>query len=286
MSDIVGLRHSYRYLRQDMPSVRLLKARNRGVHGHLVTLHQSGSHWLNFMLAECLRAEYELPELIHIRDRSIIARPQDPIVHPRIPRILQSHAIPSPLVHSAPLRRLLKFPRYVLLIRDLRACLVSYFEKSKKLEPFRIPFSQFLRNERVIENPIRRDLWNRIRFLNAWSRDRQRLPAEQLIVVRYEDLKADPTRELQRVWSFLELPPAVASRFDQAVAAASKDRMSHNEHPEQTARIVRTSARHPFEWFSAADRQFFTHTVESHLSDWFGYEYDDWSQPGDNRAVA
>lgn len=282
----MGLRHAYRFLRQDLPGLTLLKPRNRSVHAHIVTLHQSGSHWLNFMLAECLRAQYNLPELDHIRDRSIIGRPQDAIVHPHIPRIVQSHAIPSPLVHCRPFVASLKFPRYVLLIRDLRACLVSYFEKSKELEAFRISFSQFLRNERIIGNRIRRDLWNRIRFLNAWSRDRGRLPDGELIVLHYEDLKANPALQLQRVWDFLKLPPPETSSFERAVAAASKDRMSHSEHPRENLKIVRASERHPFEWFDADDRRFFTAAVTDHLRDWFGYRYDDWSPDRNARGEA
>jgi len=282
----MGLRHAYRFLRQDLPGLTLLKTRHRKVHAHIVTLHQSGSHWLNFMLADRLQEQYGLPELDHIRDRSIIGRPQDAIVHPQIPRIVQSHAIPSPLVHCRPLPSLLRFPKYVLLIRDLRACLVSYFEKSKELEPFRISFSQFLRNERVIGNLIRRDLWNRIRFLNAWSRDRDRLPAAQLIVVRYEDLKAAPAPQLARVWDFLGLPPREADFFERAVAAASKDRMSRSENPRENLKIVRASQRHPFEWFDDADRRFFTRAVTDHLRDWSGYRYDDWSPERDAREEA
>lgn len=280
---IVSFRHFYRFVRQDVPSLTLLKPRHRRVHAHLITLHQAGSHWLNHMLADCLQREYAVRELAHIRDRSIIGRPQDEAIYPHLPRIVQSHEIPSPLVHAWPVRALLRFPSYIVLVRDLRATLVSYYEKSKELEPFRMSFADFLRNERIIGNPIRRDLWNRIRFLNAWARDLQRLPRRQTLLMRYEDLCADPAIELQRIWAFLELAPHAREFFSEAVVASSKGRMSCNEHPGERLKVVRASGRHPFEWYRADDRAYFVAAMRRHLHNWFGYDYDDWTVPAATR---
>ena len=51
------------------------------------------------------------------------------------------------------------------------------------------------------------------------------------------------------------------------------------EQPGAKMKVVRESERHPFEWFSADDRAFFTATVRRHLRNWFGYDYNDWTVP-------
>jgi hypothetical protein len=275
----VGLRHLFRFVRQDLPNVTLLKPRNRRVHAHLITMHQSGSHWLNYMLSLGLCRVYGVSELQHIADRSLVGRPQDTIVYPGIPRLVQSHEIPSPLVHAFPLPQLLRFPRYVLLLRDVRAAMVSQYEKKRHMSPFQISFSEYLRNERVIGNAIRRDLWHRMRLLNAWDRDIRRLPKGQVLITRYELMKEHAARELQRVWDFLEFPLQSPVFFQSVVAASTKDQMAAHEQPGAHMKVVRASQRHPFEWFSPEDRDYFTATVRRHLRNWFGYDYTDWTLP-------
>ena len=280
------LRRLYRFLRQDLPSLTLLKPRNLQVHGHIVTMHQSGSHWLNYMLSTCISSAYGIAPASHIADRSIVGRPQDPIVHERIPRLVQSHEIPSPLVHAWPLRKLLPFPRYVLLLRDVRHSMVSHYEKKKHLEAFSIPFAGYLRNNRIVGNEIRRDIWHRMRLLNAWDRDLIRLPVQQVLIVHYEDMKRDTPRELQRVWEFFAFPQQPSAFFEDAAEAATKDRMSRQEQPNASMKVVRKSGRHPFEWFSDEDRAFFTDTVRKRLNNWFGYDYADWTIPESSRTRA
>jgi hypothetical protein len=282
----VGFRNLYRFLRQDLPSLTLLKPRNRRVHGHIITMHQSGSHWLNFMLASGMCRAWGVPPPQHIADRSIVGRPQDSIVHAGIPRIVQSHEVPSPLVHAAPLPRLLRFPQYVLLLRDVRAAMVSQYEKKKHMEPFQLSFSEYLRNRRIMGNEIRRDIWHRMRLLNAWDRDIGRLPPGRVLIVHYEDMKRDAPRELQRVWDFFSFPAQSSRFFEECVAASTKGRMAQQEQPGANMKVVRESERHPFEWFSADDRAFFTATVRRHLRHWFGYDYNDWTVPSESHTRA
>jgi hypothetical protein len=279
------LRQAYRFVRHELTAFTLLKPGNFHIAGHIMTMHQSGSHWLNNMLAEGLIREYQLPELHHIRDRSIINGPRHDKVYWRLPRIIQSHEAPSPLVHAWPLCRLVPFPKYVFLVRDIRAAMVSAYEKKRHLPAFQIPFSAYLRNDRLIGNDIPRDLWLRMRQLNAWDRDIRRLPPERTLVVYYERMKADTAGELRRVWSFLDLPGHDEAFFAEIVAATSKERMAAKESSEG-AKIVRTSERDALEWYSAEDRAYFTATVDAWLRNHFGYDYHDWSRPGEQRAAA
>lgn len=50
-------------------SLLLLKPRMRHVHAHLVTMPQSGTHWLCYMLALALSRTFDVPGPAHIADR-------------------------------------------------------------------------------------------------------------------------------------------------------------------------------------------------------------------------
>ena len=276
----------YRFLWQDFASLALSRPRNRHVRAHVITMPQSGSHWVNNMLIAGICRTYDIQEPEHIRDRSIIRRPKDPLVHAVIPPIIQSHVAPGRLVHTPLLQKLLQYPKYVLLVRDLRAAVVSHYEK-RELGARGLSFSGYLRNPWLKTGKwIRRDLWHRLRFLNAWSRDIRRLPENQTIVLYYEDLHADTAREFQRLWEFIDLPVQTASFYAEVVEATSKERMARRESPEVGYKIVRRSRRHPFEWFSEADRDFFSSMTRRYLRDSFGYDYGDWTTPADNSARA
>jgi hypothetical protein len=265
------LRHIYRGLRQDLPKLSLL--RDRHVHGHIVTMQQSGTHWLTHMLAGAMAKVYGVPELADIDDRSLIGDHKRPAVHLHVPRLIQTHNIPSPVCHAWPLRRVLSFPKYVILLRDMRASLVSHYEKHHART---MPFGEYLRNRRVIGNPVRWDLWYRIRFLNAWDREIRRLPAAQTLVMHYERIQADPLGELQRVWTFFGFPAVAPEVFARAVASSTKDRMSQKEAQDKQAKVIRKNSRHPFEWFSADDRAYFEAVCRAYLRNPCGYDYQQW----------
>lgn len=276
----------YRFLWQDFASLALSRSRNRRVRAHVITMPQSGSHWVNNMLVAGICRAYEIQEPEHIRDRTIIRRPEDPLVHAAIPPIIQSHLAPGRLVHTPLLQKLLRYPKYVLLVRDLRAAMVSHYEK-RELSAGGLSFSDYLQNRWLKTGKwIHRDLWHRLRFLNAWARDIRRLPENQTIVLHYEDLHADTAGQLQRLWEFIGLPVQAASFYASVVEATSKERMARRESPEVGYKIVRRSRQHPFEWFSETDRDFFSSMTRRYLPDSFGYDYEDWTCVADNSARA
>src|SRR5262245_25276904 len=112
----MDLTYASRYLRHDL--FRLSVFWHRHAHGHIVTGQQSGSHWINNLLAHVIATEFKIPPLRHIDDRLIIGHPRVPRTYPQVPRLVWTHHAPSPLVHLGPMRRLFKFPKYVLLLRD------------------------------------------------------------------------------------------------------------------------------------------------------------------------
>ena len=83
----------------------------------------------------------------------------------------------------------------------------------------------------------------------------------------------------------LELPPQDNTVYEAAAEAANKRNMARMEYPDREYRIVRDSSRDPFEWFSDTDRDWFAATCRAELRNDFGYDYDDWSRPGEVQAT-
>lgn len=51
---------------------------HRSFDGHIVSMQQSGSHWVKNMLSNVLIQRYNLPPLAHIQDDSIVGHTKSP----------------------------------------------------------------------------------------------------------------------------------------------------------------------------------------------------------------
>jgi hypothetical protein len=246
---------------------------HRHADAYLATAQQSGTHWLSNLLAAGLCEQYGLPPLKNIAEKVIIGHPRDPVTYPQIPRLVRTHNAPSVLVHSAHARAICRFPKYVVLVRDLRASLVSKYEKRKHEIP--VSFSEYLRDHRLFGRAHKWDLYKRIVFFNAWGRVAGLMP-DQTCVVHYEHLRRNTAGELQRVWRFLGLPVSDPGLFERAADACRKERMSAKEAPDRTRNLVRMDDRDPVAWFSTADRTYFTECCRRLLKHNFGYDFECW----------
>lgn len=258
-------------LERDIFKLSLL--RYRRFDGYFASMHQAGNHWLRHIFGLILAREYNVPEPSHINDLRVIGGILNTTQIEGIPVLAFSHRIPSRLVHAAPFRVALRFPRTVLIVRDLRAALVSNYERFK--DQYGVSFSEYVRGD-LNGRRFNCDIWDCIRFLNAWGRVLEHMP-ERTTVVHYEALKERTVDEVHRLWKFLALPPIERSVVEAAVAGSSKERMAAKEEGSGKARVIRMNERHPHEWFSATDQQFVHDACRDHLHYDFGYDYHDWS---------
>ncbi len=259
-------------LERDLLKLSLL--RYRRFDGYFASMHQAGNHWLRHIFGMILAGEYGVPEPSHINDLRVIGGILNTTQIEGIPVLAFSHRIPSRLVHNALFRRTLQYPRVVLIVRDLRAALVSNYERFK--EQYGVSFSEYVRGDLNGRN-YNCDIWDCIRFLNAWGRVLANLP-KCTTVVRYETLKERTVDEVHRLWKFLDLPPIERSAVEAAVAGSSKERMAAKEQGSgKPTRVIRMNERHPHEWFSPADQQFLSDVCRDHLRYDFGYHYHDWN---------
>ncbi len=250
--------------------IKISCLRYRDYDGYFASMHQSGNHWLRHLLACALAAVYDLPAPEHLADMRIIGEPKCPTRIPGIPRLVFSHKICSPVVHSIASRAFVRFPRYVILVRDLRSMLVSHYERFK--DRYQLPFSDYLRGD-VHGRRFDCDLWDSIRFLNAWGAVRRRLP-EQCLVVRFEDLRTEVVSQVRRIWAFLQLPEVDVAVFERAAAASSKEQMARKESRlRKHGTVVRPDGGDPLERYSPSDRAFFMDACDRYLRHSFGYDY-------------
>lgn len=268
-SNSLTAKFHYHRLRRELTNYSLFKSLN--VDGQFVSQHQSGTHWLKYMMANALSRHYDLPPPKYNHANDYIGGPKDDVVYPVLPRLISSHSIP-PLVAPYLIRhKLIKLPRYVLLLRDIRPSLVSNFRKWQ--QRYAVSFSEFLRGDPAGKK-YNSDLWWSIRFLNGWGKMAAAKPG-LVLTIRYESLNADPVQNLTAVNDFLALGLSPEDLTHGALVA-SKSTMQALADPlrpkgEVNADIVDINA-----WFSSSDRQFFSAQCRRFLHHNFGFNYDDW----------
>jgi hypothetical protein len=156
---------------------------------YLVSYPRSGNTWTRLLVGNyisggaCTRDT--VPEIvpdIHWGDRSVcdgLARP----------RFIKSHVSYVP-----------EYPRVVYISRDGRDVAVSYYYYYMRLERIdkSTPFSSFL--EEFNRGKVMFGSWSS--HVNSWLDS----DLEDLLVIRYEDIKAEPKKELARIIRFAGMP--------------------------------------------------------------------------------
>ena len=234
--------------------------RNDGV---LVSMQQSGTRWVRYMLGRVLAKLYDLELPANIQGRSIVGKPE----YPQTPRIIDTTMSPHYFLRSRALFRLFRVPNHLILVRDLRDALVSRYEIRK--DQYNVDFSTYLRGD-IRHSRFRVDIWTRIRFLNGWGAVVERQP-ERVAVLKYEDLKADTRGQLGRVCEHFGFEGVTPDLIDEVVAVSSKSEMAKRAKPG--TRSVRMDPRPADEWYSDEDRRFLAEVCRRHLKYTFGYRY-------------
>ena len=245
--------------------------RHRQLDGVLASMQQSGTHWVRHMLSLTLAKLHDLPPPAHIKDHSIVGKLQSPPVYLKTPQIRYTDSSPHYLLRSRTLFRFLHFPKYLILVRDLRDALVSHYEKKTRMGRYDVDFSTYLRGD-SLGKTYRPNIWSRIRFMDGWGTVAERQP-ERVAVLKYEDFVADPSGRLARLCGHFNIEGTTPDVLDEVVAAASKAEMRKLPNPKGKSFVVRTDPRPADEWYSDEDRRFVAEVCRRHLKYTFGYQY-------------
>lgn len=260
-------------LTRDLTNLSLVRHRNSD--GHIISMHQSGTHWLRNMLSLAMAKAYDLPEPKYIQDNDFICAPQDASKYKQIPRIVSSHQIPTPLITNHLALSWIKLPDYVLLMRDPRVIAASHYRRFEAR--YRIPFSEYLRaNVQLLrQNSKKRkfdkDIWWDIRFQNSWGRMMQLRPGH-IHLVHYEELRRDTANHLRAIMQFLRMPAIDEETLAWCIQQSSKDAMAQKESPELAHKVVRQDDKNPLAIYSDNDKRFFLETYRKYCKADFGYD--------------
>ena len=185
-------------LRDDLSRFHLLHY-GRKVDGFLISGHNSGTHWLRFMLSAAIAHRLGLPRPARSSGPAsddFIGNARHPRTFPQAPRIGSSHHMPSRLVALLGMLGLVRLAPTVVLVRNIPDAVLSYFFKWREAKALGAL------DDYVAREPSRKgvDLWWFIRFFNRWGLLKRVFP-EQVLVVRYEDLQAEPEVWVRRIWA-------------------------------------------------------------------------------------
>jgi len=207
----------------------------------LISFPKAGRTWLRLMLGRALQNHYRIEHpdwLRHIMELDLL-----PDLDPRVPLVRATHDGYPDWKTPAELKRpgtRYRNSRIVFLARDPRDVAVSlYYEHSRRMSDKKagrlqkhkaalsaLPPGRVAQYKGTVEEFVREDVGGFetiLRYFNLWAADRG-IP-EGFLLVRYEDMHADPAREVGRALRFLGRAEIAADCIAEAVEFAKFDNM-------------------------------------------------------------
>lgn len=192
----------------------------------VVSFSKSGRTWVRALLSHAFRGAFSLKidRLLGNRNYHKLDR--------RVPAVLFTHDnFPRRVYGDARMEELYNARKVVLLVRDPRDVEVSaFFHASYRMDPVkkRIYQVELSGKEEDVYGHLKQKLGrgsDALSFLNRWA---SMMGQDNVLLVRYEDLKADAGRELRRICDFIGVP-ASDRCLRAAVEQASFDSMKKKE---------------------------------------------------------
>ena len=185
-----------------------------------------------------------------------------------MPRIGSSHTIPSIAFAWPWLTRRIEFGPVVVLVRDIRDAMLSHYGKWR--HEYQVSFAQYVRGDPSGQR-YRADIWWYTHFFNRWG-DLAAARPNQILVVRYEDLKENPEPWLRRIATHLDIDVN-----DDAIATAlrfvSRDAMRALLDPTNTEIIIPPDDTGPPAFCTRHDMTFMRNTFADYLRYDYGYPH-------------
>ncbi len=243
----------------------------RKVDGYLITAKNSGTHWVQFMLSHALAAHYNKPPPSHSTGknaRDFILAAKSPVTYPDIPKIYQSHAIPSAILALNFMQAISPSPPTVVLVRDIRQALLSHFVKWREKH-------SVTQHEYILGSPqgkrFNADIWWYVLFFNRWGEMAKRYP-DRVTHVRYEDVIKDPGQTVKQIasrWGIELDDNCVAA----AEAVSGREVVASLQDPAYKETIVPVQEIRDKATLSDEDNEFIDAVFARYLRHDFGYGY-------------
>lgn len=197
----------------------------------LISYPKCGRTWLRLMIGKAIQLHYNLPETEEILFLNWKQRPSPEVplirvVHDNRPMLRRTSELEESKAHY-------RSKQVIFLVRDPRDVIVSsYFEMKNRSRifgenPYEERSAEF---DGSLSEFIHRDQGGFdtiLRYFNIWAENRNQ--PKKFLLVRYEDMISDPTAELSRVITFLDLPGVPERTLTKAVEFASFENMRKME---------------------------------------------------------
>ena len=193
----------------------------------LMSWGKSGRTWLRIMLSRFYQLAYGIPEGRMLEFDNLHR------LNPAIPRLFFTHSnYLRDYTGDWTTKRAFYDKRVIMLVRDPRDVAVSqYFQWKFRMRPVKkllndypphgadVPIFDFVIGEGAGMPAI-------LDFFEIWERELPKVKAS--LIVRYEDMRADPAGTLERVLAFLGTP-GTPEQIEAAVAYAAYENMKQLE---------------------------------------------------------
>lgn len=191
---------------------------------------RSGNTWTRFLIGNLIHQKEEVtflsverlvPDMYKHSDRVLRQLPR--------PRVVKSHECFDP-----------RYRRVIYIVRDPRDCAVSNYHWELKLRSVKegYPIEDF------VPRWMNPDFWPRIGswgdHVGSWLATRK--GKEGFMIMRYEDLKENPERELMRVAQFVGIE-ATPERVKRAIDLSSAENMRKIEKKQSGKWVATTLTR-------------------------------------------
>jgi hypothetical protein len=213
------LTHPLRRVARQIPLVSSALGRvcEPSVDVFVISFPKCGRTWMRVQLARILQQHFGLEEGDWVAIEAMAEGRRDV---PKI-RLLNADKPERKRPHElhASVVSYFRHRKVVLLVRDPRDVVVSmYMQRTRR--GMRPPFSGTL--SEFLDEPVG-SFDTLIQYYNLWSE--LGAGAENLLIIRYEDLRSQPGPELRRVVDFIGLPEVSDAVIDEAVAFGAFDNM-------------------------------------------------------------
>jgi len=277
-----------RYVRNLFPGYVLRWNVHHNTDVYILSYPKCGRTWLRLMIGRAITLHFNLP-----LDEDVLLLNFKKRIHPNVPRIRVEHDDRPMLKQPTELqsdKSRYKNKSIIFLVRDPRDVIISnYFEFIKRSHLFNtdrndkhsrelnINLSEFIQSNRGGIETI-------IAYFNIWAVNRN-VP-RNFLLVRYEDLRLNPIKELEKTLQFLGLMDIQLETIEQAVDYASFENMRRMEinGTFQSAMMKPGNTTDPDSYktrkgkvegyrdhLNASDVNFLNQKINTSLSSYFGY---------------